>query len=299
MQFNGKFLNPYDVLGLPQPSDIELVKATYKSLVKIYHPDIFKGDKDFAKERLAQLNAAFEFLSNKKQKNEFDKKSQSQGKTEEQTEFDPDKNSNEFDEGIKLLKTNWDFACDYYPELQTLYNDLKFLGKEPSFAFMAYVVETKNYHDAANIASSLEDAFLTAKFSEDNNVKTIAKIALKKNQLVFAKELNRALKILGTSSSDKILMKLSENFPDFTYEVYTSIGCYELISDNHPRKIMDHKEKFRQENSDPYMSYLKENKESFSSGNELDPNNQQTMSGFTSLVLILFILIISLFVFLF
>ena len=63
MQYNGKYLNPYDVLGLPWASDVELVKATYKSLVKIYHPDIFKGDKDFAKERLAQLNSAYEFLS--------------------------------------------------------------------------------------------------------------------------------------------------------------------------------------------------------------------------------------------
>ena len=69
-------------------------------------------------------------------------------------------------------------------------------------------------------------------------------------------------------------MKLSENFPDFTYEVYTSIGCYELISDNHPRKIMDQKESRRHEISDPYMPYLKENEKFFSSENELDPNKE-------------------------
>ena len=39
MQYNGKFINPYEILALPHASDFELVKATYKSLVKIYHPD--------------------------------------------------------------------------------------------------------------------------------------------------------------------------------------------------------------------------------------------------------------------
>ena len=55
MEYNGKFINPYEILALPHASDFELVKATYRSLVKIYHPDVFKGDEDFAKERLSQV----------------------------------------------------------------------------------------------------------------------------------------------------------------------------------------------------------------------------------------------------
>jgi len=131
MQFNGKFTNPYEILGLPWASDFELVKATYKSLVKIYHPDIFKGDKDFAKQRLAELNAAYEFLSVSKQKREFDKSDQSKRQDHEQQDFDPDRNSNEFDEGISVLKNHWNFACEYYPELKKIYKDLLSIGKEP------------------------------------------------------------------------------------------------------------------------------------------------------------------------
>ena len=130
--------------------------------MKIYHPDVFKGDEDFAKERLSQLNAAYEFLSDEQQKREFDRKSQKQDAEDQQSEFDPNQGSDEFDEGIKILKENWDYACDYYPELKQLYNNLSVLGKEPAFAFMAHVVETKKYKDAATIADQLEDAFLTA-----------------------------------------------------------------------------------------------------------------------------------------
>ena len=103
MQYNGKFINPYEILALPHASDFELVKATYRSLVKIYHPDVFNGDKDFAKERLAQLNAAYEFLSDPEQKCEFDRNEQSENQDERQQDFDPDQNSDEFDEYASVI----------------------------------------------------------------------------------------------------------------------------------------------------------------------------------------------------
>jgi curved DNA-binding protein CbpA len=243
MQYNGKFLNPYEVLGLPWASDVELVKATYRSLVKIYHPDIFRGDKDFAKERLAQLNAAYEFLSDPEQKREFDKNSQSRDQDAGQQDFDPERNSSEFDEGINVLKDNWDFACEYYPELKKLYSDLRKMSREPAFAFMAFVVETKEYAQAQSIAETLEDAFLTTKFSDDKQIKQIAKRALQKKELKFAQELNKALKILGLDAKNKILIKLSEDFPDFTYKAYREFNCNDLISDNHPQKIKERKQK--------------------------------------------------------
>ena len=249
MQYNGKFINPYEVLGLPWESDFKLVKATYRSLVKIYHPDVFKGDKDFAKERLSQLNAAYEFLSDPEQKREFDKKDHSENQDEAQQDFDPDKNSNEFDEGINILKETWNFACDYYPELEKMYSDLKILSKESAFAFMAFVVETKEYAQAKSIAENLEDRFLTSKFSDDNQIKQIAKRALLEREIKFALELNKALKILGPNAKDKILLKLSEDFPDFTLMAYRESNCYNLISNNHPQKVKErserHKEKVR------------------------------------------------------
>jgi curved DNA-binding protein CbpA len=234
MQYNGKFINPYEVLGLPHASDFELVKATYRSLVKIYHPDVFKGDKEFAKERLSQLNAAHEFLSDEQQKHDFDKSPQSQEKGEEQQDFDPEQNSDEFDEGIKILKENWDYACDYYPDLKRLYADLRSLGKEPAFAFMAYVVETKKYKEAATIADQLEDAFLTTKFSNDPKIKKLAKLALQQKEIKFAKELNRALTILGPDSEDDILEQFSIKFPEFAYEAYRSCNLMSMMSPKNP-----------------------------------------------------------------
>ena len=62
----------YVVLGVPRNADQELIKATYKALLKIYHPDVFKGDKKFATEQLKKINIAYEILSDPKKRKNYD-----------------------------------------------------------------------------------------------------------------------------------------------------------------------------------------------------------------------------------
>ena len=62
----------YAILGVPRNANQELIKATYKALLKIYHPDVFKGDKKFATEQLKKINIAFEILSDPKKRKNYD-----------------------------------------------------------------------------------------------------------------------------------------------------------------------------------------------------------------------------------
>lgn len=64
MNFSDSDPCPYEVLGLPKDAAEDLVRNTYKKLIKMYHPDIFEGDQDFAKEKIILLKAAFEYLEN-------------------------------------------------------------------------------------------------------------------------------------------------------------------------------------------------------------------------------------------
>ena len=41
---------------MPFGASIEVCKATYKSPTKIYHPDVFVGEKSYAEKRMAELN---------------------------------------------------------------------------------------------------------------------------------------------------------------------------------------------------------------------------------------------------
>jgi hypothetical protein len=55
----------YDILELPISATPEQIKAKYRQLVRIYHPDRFTniGDKSFAEQKLKELNEAYSALS--------------------------------------------------------------------------------------------------------------------------------------------------------------------------------------------------------------------------------------------
>lgn len=65
-------MNYYSVLGLKNTASQEEIKAAYKKLVKKYHPDIYTGDKTFAEKKTAEINVAYDVLSNPESKQEYD-----------------------------------------------------------------------------------------------------------------------------------------------------------------------------------------------------------------------------------
>ncbi|HKY64448.1 MAG TPA: DnaJ C-terminal domain-containing protein [bacterium] len=61
----------YQILGVsPTANDAEIKKA-YRKLAKQYHPDVNKGDKS-AEERFKDISAAYDTLSDKKKRQEYD-----------------------------------------------------------------------------------------------------------------------------------------------------------------------------------------------------------------------------------
>ena len=234
MDFENSNIDPYEILGVPFGASIEVCKATYKSLTKIYHPDVFVGEKTYAEKRMAELNAAFEFLDNPNRKKKLDGAGQKAKQKEQSQEYEPDNDSEEFTKASSALQKNWDFACEYHPELLKLHADLRKLNARIAFLFMAVIVEEKLYADASGLAENLEDQFLISKFGEDPDIKKIAKIAILKKEKKFAQDLNRALKILGEGSKDKILFKLILDYPDIGYHILKAASLERYIPNNNP-----------------------------------------------------------------
>lgn len=60
--------NPYEVLGIRQNATEEEIKATYKKLVRKYHPDQYANNplSDLAEEKLKEINEAYDFLMKNK-----------------------------------------------------------------------------------------------------------------------------------------------------------------------------------------------------------------------------------------
>lgn len=64
--------DPYDVLGVAKTASAGEIKKAFRHLAKKYHPDHNKSDPQ-AKERFAEVNAAYEIVGDEKKKGQFDR----------------------------------------------------------------------------------------------------------------------------------------------------------------------------------------------------------------------------------
>ena len=66
---NTQKLNHYDIIGrMSRDAKPEDIKKAYKELAKHYHPDKNQHNEAWAKEKMAELNEAYEILSNPKKR---------------------------------------------------------------------------------------------------------------------------------------------------------------------------------------------------------------------------------------
>lgn len=56
-------INYFEVLNVSENAELEVVQASYKALVKKYHPDTTKLDKEVASEKMKLINEAYDVLS--------------------------------------------------------------------------------------------------------------------------------------------------------------------------------------------------------------------------------------------
>ena len=62
----------YEILEVSESASKEVIHMAYKALAKKYHPDVFKGDYNFANSKMKQINEAYEVLSNPEKRKVYD-----------------------------------------------------------------------------------------------------------------------------------------------------------------------------------------------------------------------------------
>lgn len=65
-------MNYYTLFNLQKNASKQQIKNAYKKLVKQYHPDLYRGDKAFAEQKMKEINEAYAILSNPEKKSEYD-----------------------------------------------------------------------------------------------------------------------------------------------------------------------------------------------------------------------------------
>ena len=236
--------NYYHILGLsfeskPEPS---LIRAAYKALVKLYHPDVFSGDRKNLKRKINEINEAFDVLSNPEKKIKYDidlKKFQknnsadlSQEKFEDSDMFNP-----------RYVDEDWEIATIVYPELENKKIKLNKFSQKLALQFQFYLLETKEFHIQDFIIDRFLNAFLEKKFGTSKPIRNLSKILIEENHKSKAMYLNKLVKVVGSKSDKKILNAFFKRYPEIEDEMMSKmklpkVGLYSKKTNGYAQEII-------------------------------------------------------------
>ena len=200
----------YVILGvLPDAEDI-VIKAAYKALVQRYHPDRYKGNAQEAQRKTAELNEAYEILSNPAKRTDYERtRKASQGSTSDYDEEESNDGYSSFQE----LDEDWQFALEYYPDLAQLEARLRKISMPLSIGFRQAMLETKDFDNRQKIAKILEQRFLENYFGSHPKVIEFAMKLILDGKKSGAKELNRTINVIGSKADPThVIEKLNTKY---------------------------------------------------------------------------------------
>jgi len=212
MNFNKDY---YAILGVLPTAEKAVIKAAYRALAQIYHPDRYEGSKEDAEFRMRELNEAYSVLSRPEKRAKYD---EARGTTTQNADsvFDDD-----FEPAPENdpLEQKWATAEGYYPDLRTIVAGLNRIAWRLGYAFKVYLLETKEFKRRDVIADAMEIEFLKTYYGDNSQILSYAKRLLREGHRDAALELNHAVKIFGDDiDADLVIRTIERDFDPFDNE---------------------------------------------------------------------------------
>lgn len=199
----------YSILGVLPTVEPVVIKAAYKALIKVYHPDRNLDKASLSHANTVELNEAYEVLSDTSKRAKYDNLRQ---KILNSFIEDNDSQVN-FAEASDELENNWQVALRYEPELGGIVEGLSKLSFKLVFLYKLTIIESKRFDDKKTIAERMENKFLSSYFGKNKQLVNFAKELLMTDHRDAAKELNKVVSVLGDSAkADNIIEQIKEDF---------------------------------------------------------------------------------------
>lgn len=200
----------YATLGvLPTAEDI-VIRAAYKALAQRYHPDRNAGVKEETHRRMAEINEAYEVLSNLERRKEYDK---SRGTNTQSGDSYFGETSGDTPPKFDPLENDWRVAVKYYADLAELEQRLSRISWRLAYSFRAYLLEAKAFDRRTQVAETLQQKFLETYFGTNKEILDFARTLIDQGQKPAAKALNEAIRVLGSRiEAARVIYRIRSEF---------------------------------------------------------------------------------------
>jgi curved DNA-binding protein CbpA len=194
----------YAILGILPSAEYAVIRAAYRALAQLYHPDKFAGSRDESHRRMADINEAYEILSNAATRNQYNAARGPNAKA-----GDPyfGEMSGEATPTPDPLDRDWGIALKYYPDLDALESGLRLFSWRIAYSFRAYLLEAKRFEERNAVADAIEQQFLETYFGSDPRIVAFARDLIILGNRHAAKELNEAIRVLGAQADPPRLIE--------------------------------------------------------------------------------------------
>lgn len=198
----------YQILGVTPDAEIVVIKAAYRALISIYHPD--RNSDPTTHEKSIAINEAYSVLSDPIKKDEYDKS---------RTSKEHNANFKGFDQKRPFasdpLEKDWSIAVDFYPNLQHEYEYLGKISWKLASAFKHQLLEEKEYQNSYLISKKIINEYLVRYFGKNKDITSYAEELISNNNISAARYLNKIVNIMGHSVDAKqVINSVNQKFPE-------------------------------------------------------------------------------------
>jgi curved DNA-binding protein CbpA len=188
--------NYYSVLGVLPSVDTAVIKAAWRALCQIYHPDKYQGDKAHGEALIKEFNEAWAVLGDPERRKQYDSQFGA-GKGTFQETSEEHSSPISFKEELLGAFPELELVGEYYPDIWKTIEDLQSISRQLASGFVAALLETKAFKDRAALALALEDDFFTAYFGKNEAILRFARQLVILGAKEAALELNKAVNLFG------------------------------------------------------------------------------------------------------
>jgi curved DNA-binding protein CbpA len=187
----------YKILGVIDSAELAVIKAAYKALMMIYHPDRYSGNKEDAIKKSKEINEAYAVLIDPTKRKKYDAEREAR---KNQYDPEPEQEEKEFTNARNnVFEADWNIAIEHIKGLDDLHQDLNTLSPDLAFTFKLEILESKRFDQAKSIAKQFEAEFLEKFFGSNKYIQHFSGWLLKQGKRDIAKEINKIVVVLGSS----------------------------------------------------------------------------------------------------